>query len=86
MIGEHLDFSSQSDGCELHWPKAAEERAPLASRAAGSNETKAPSRPAWFAPEAPVAATDQARESASAIGRLTPTALAHAARVNAVSG
>jgi len=65
--------------------KVAEERGLFVPPSVRSNETKVPPLPAWFAPEALVAATDQAREGVSALGRLAPTALAHAARQNAVS-
>ena len=66
--------------------KVAEARALFVPSPVRSNPSKAPSLPAWFAPEALTAVTDQARECASALGRSTPAALLDAVRLNAVSG
>jgi DNA-binding transcriptional LysR family regulator len=66
--------------------KVAEGRGLFLPPSARSNETIRPPLPAWFVPEAIAAATDQAREGASALGRSPPTALSHAVRLNAVSG
>ena len=51
-----------------------------------SHQSKTASLPAWLAAEALTAAAGQARESASALGRLKPAALADAVGLSAVSG
>jgi DNA-binding transcriptional LysR family regulator len=51
-----------------------------------SNQSKTPPLPAWLAPEALTAVAGQARESASALGRLKPAAFVNAVRLSAVSG
>ena len=66
--------------------KVAEARALFAPSPIGANQSKTPSLPGWLAPEALTAAASQERESASALGRLTPAALADAVALSAVNG
>jgi hypothetical protein len=66
--------------------KVTEARALFVPSPIRSNQSKAPSLPTWLAHETLTAAAGQARESASALGRLKPAALADAVRLSAVSG
>ena len=66
--------------------KVTEARALFVPSPIRSNQSKAPSLPTWLAHETLTAAAAQARESASALGRLKPAALADAVRLSAVSG
>jgi DNA-binding transcriptional LysR family regulator len=66
--------------------KVTEARALFVPSPIRSTQSKPPSLPAWLAPEALTAVAGQARESASALGRLKPAALADAVRLSAVSG
>jgi DNA-binding transcriptional LysR family regulator len=66
--------------------KVTEARALFVPSPTRSNQSKTSSLPTWLAPEALMAVAGQARESASALGRLKPAALADAVRLSAVSG
>jgi len=66
--------------------KVAEARALFVPSPIGANQSKTPSLPGWLAPEVLTAAASQERESASALGRLTPAALADAVALSAVNG
>jgi DNA-binding transcriptional LysR family regulator len=66
--------------------KVVEARGLFAPSPIRSHPSKAPSFPAWLAPEAPSAVAGQTRESASALGRLQPVALVNAVRLSAVGG
>jgi len=56
--------------------RVAEARALFVPSPIGANQSKTPSLPGWLAPEVLTAAASQERDSASALGRLTPAALA----------
>jgi DNA-binding transcriptional LysR family regulator len=66
--------------------KVTEARALFLPSPVRSNHSKAPSLPAWLAAESLTSVACQARESASAPGRLKPAALADAVRLSGVSG
>jgi hypothetical protein len=66
--------------------KVTEARALFVPSPIRSNQSKTPSLPGWLAAEALTAVAGQARESASALGRLRPAVLADAVRLSAVSG
>jgi DNA-binding transcriptional LysR family regulator len=66
--------------------KVTEARALFVPSPIRSNQSKTASLPAWLTAEALTAVAGQARESASALVRLKPAALADAVRLSAVSG
>jgi hypothetical protein len=66
--------------------KVTEARALFVPSRIRSIQSKTPSLPTWLAPEALTGVVGQGRESASALGRLKPAALADAVRLSAVSG
>ena len=66
--------------------KVAEARTLFVPCPIRSNQSKAPSLPAWLAAETLTAAAAPARENASAFGRIKPAALADAVRLSAVGG
>ena len=66
--------------------KVTEARALFVPSPIPSIRSKTPSLPAWLAPEALTEAAGQGRDSASALGRLRPAALADAVRLSAVDG